>query len=124
MKLRSRKQNAYAADHPNIKHSSARNIHAPTSPKTLLLQETENKSNASAPLIVNNIKPAYLSRYLARRERMDKQELGMQSLGMRALMATLDEIQPHQISLMPRVVLESPTALMSTQYLCGMARPD
>jgi len=39
-------------------------------------------------------------------------------------MATLEEIQPHRISLRPRVVLESPKALMSSKYLCGMARPD
>jgi len=55
---------------------------------------------------------------------MDEQELGLQSLGTRALMATLEEIQPHWISLRPRVVLESPKALMSSQYLCGTARPD
>jgi hypothetical protein len=42
-KLGSRKENAYAADHRNIKHSSARNTHVPTSQITLLLQETENK---------------------------------------------------------------------------------
>jgi hypothetical protein len=48
----------------------------------------------------------------------------LQSLGTRALMATLEEIQPHRISLRPRVVLESPKALMSSQYLCGTARPD
>jgi len=39
-------------------------------------------------------------------------------------MATLEEIQPHRISLRPRVVLESPKALMSSQSLCGTARPD
>ena len=39
-------------------------------------------------------------------------------------MATLEGIQPHQMSLRPRVVLESPKALMSSQYLCGTARPD
>jgi hypothetical protein len=55
---------------------------------------------------------------------MDERELGLQSLGTRALMATLEEIQPHRISLRPRVVLESPKALMSSQYLCGTARPD
>jgi hypothetical protein len=55
---------------------------------------------------------------------MDEWELGLQSLGMRALMATLEEIQPHRISLRPRVVLESPKALMSSQYLCGTARRD
>jgi hypothetical protein len=57
-KLRSRKENAYAADHPNMKNSGARNIHAPTTPKTSLLQETENKSNPSAPSIVKNQKPS------------------------------------------------------------------
>jgi len=55
-KLGSRKENAYAEDHKNIKHSDARNIHAPSSPKTLLPQEPEYKSNASAPSIVNNQK--------------------------------------------------------------------
>jgi len=48
-KLRSWKENAYTVGYPNIKHSGARNIHVPTSPKTLLTQETENKSNTSAP---------------------------------------------------------------------------
>jgi hypothetical protein len=55
---------------------------------------------------------------------MDERELGLQSLGMRALMATLEEIQPHRISLRPRVALESPKALMSSQYLSESARPD
>jgi hypothetical protein len=55
-KLGIRKENAYAADHRNINHSGARNIHAPTFPKTLLPQETVNKSNTSAPSIVNNQK--------------------------------------------------------------------
>jgi hypothetical protein len=55
-KLGSGKENAYFADHRNIKHSGAQNIHAPTSPKTLLPQETENKSSTSAPSIVNNKK--------------------------------------------------------------------
>jgi len=54
MKLGSQKENAYATDHPNLKHSGARNIHVPTSPKTVVLQEMGNKSNASAPSIVNN----------------------------------------------------------------------
>jgi len=39
-------------------------------------------------------------------------------------MATLEEVQPHRISLRPRVVLESLKAQMSCQYLCGTARPD
>jgi len=55
---------------------------------------------------------------------MDERELGLQSLGTRALMATLKEIQPHRISLRPRVVSESPKALTSSQYLFGTARPD
>jgi len=37
-------------------------------------------------------------------------------------MATSEEIQPHRISLRPRVVLDSLQALMSRQCLCGMAR--
>jgi hypothetical protein len=55
---------------------------------------------------------------------MDERELGLPSLGTSVLMATLEEIQQHRISLRPRVVLETPKALMSSQYLCGTARPD
>jgi len=51
-------------------------------------------------------KQTYLSWYLARWERIDELELGMQSLGTSALMATMEEIQKHWVSLMPRVVLE------------------
>jgi len=39
-------------------------------------------------------------------------------------MATLEDIHPHWISLRPRVVLVGPKAIMSSQYLCGTARPD
>ena len=53
-KLGSRKENAYATGHQNTKHSRARNIHPPTSPKTLLLNKTENKSHATLPATVNN----------------------------------------------------------------------
>ena len=56
MKLGSRKENVYIAGHLNIKHSGVRNIHAPTSLKTLLLQEMENKPNASTASIVHNQK--------------------------------------------------------------------
>jgi len=55
-KLGGRKDNAYAADHLNIRHSGAQNIHAPTFPKSLPLQETETKSSASTPSVVNNQK--------------------------------------------------------------------
>jgi hypothetical protein len=51
-------------------------------------------------------------------------ELGMQAVATRASMATLDEVQPHRISLRPRVVLESPRAHMFSQYLCGTETPD
>jgi len=51
-------------------------------------------------------------------------ELGMEEVGAQALMATLDEVQPHQISLTSRVVLESPRATMLSQYLCGTETPD
>jgi hypothetical protein len=43
---------------------------------------------------------------------------------MQTLMATMDSIQPHWIALKSRLVLESPTAHMSSQYSCGTSRPD
>jgi len=43
---------------------------------------------------------------------------------MQTLMATMDSTQPHRIALKSRVLLESPKALMSSQYLCGTSRPD
>jgi hypothetical protein len=55
-KLRSRKENAYSSGHPDIKNSGAQSIHSPTSPKSLLLHEVENKSKASASSIVNDQK--------------------------------------------------------------------
>lgn len=39
-------------------------------------------------------------------------------------MATLDEVQPHQISLKPRVILESLRAGMLGLYLCSTETPD
>jgi len=39
-------------------------------------------------------------------------------------MATLNSIEQHQITSKSRVVLESPEALMSSQYVCGTSRPD
>jgi len=66
----------------------------------------------------------YLSRYLAWRERLDEMQLGMQAAGTRAVMATLQAIQPDWIALTPRVILESPRAHMFSQYLCGTETPD
>jgi len=43
---------------------------------------------------------------------------------MQPLMAMMDSIQQHRIALKSSVLLESPNALMSTQYLCGTSRPD
>ena len=43
---------------------------------------------------------------------------------MPTFMATMDSIQPHQIALKARVLLESPKAPMSSQYLCGTSRLD
>jgi len=43
---------------------------------------------------------------------------------MQTLLANIDSIQPHQITLTPRVLLEIPKAQMSSQYLCGTSRPD
>ena len=69
-------------------------------------------------------KLVYLSRYLAVRGMLDDMELRMEKLGMQALMAPLDEVQPHRISLKSRVVLESPRARRVSQYLCGTEIPD
>jgi len=55
---------------------------------------------------------------------VDDAELGMEKLGAGALMATLDEVKPHLVALKSRVILESPRAVMSSQYLCGTTRPD
>jgi hypothetical protein len=43
---------------------------------------------------------------------------------MQTLMVTMDSIQPHQNALKSRMFLESPKALMSSQYLCSTSRPD
>ena len=51
-------------------------------------------------------------------------ELGMENLGAQALMVTLDEVEPHRISLKSRVVMESPRARMLSQYICGTETPD
>ena len=69
-------------------------------------------------------KITYLSRNLARQGRFDEMELGMDKVGAQALMATLEEVQPHRISLKSRVVLESPRGRMLSQYLCGTETPD
>jgi hypothetical protein len=43
---------------------------------------------------------------------------------MQTLMATMDSIQPHRIAFQSRVLMESPKALMSSQYICGTSRLD
>jgi len=68
-------------------------------------------------------KLVYLSRYSTWQEMLDDPELVLENLGNRALFATLDEIQPHRITLKSRVILEG-RALMSSQYLWGTERPD
>ena len=55
---------------------------------------------------------------------MDESELELGKVVSQALMATLDEIQPHRIALQSRVILESPRAQMLSQYLCGTETPD
>jgi hypothetical protein len=69
-------------------------------------------------------KLAYLSRYLARKEGYDDNELGLERLSMRSLFASLDE-KPFtsRITLQPNIVLEK-SLQMSSQYLCGTARPS
>ena len=51
-------------------------------------------------------------------------ELGLETIRMRSLMATLDEIQPHWIAMKLRVISEPPPACMSSQYLYGTTKPD
>jgi hypothetical protein len=65
-----------------------------------------------------------LIRHLTRLERFHKVELALEGLAMQTLMAMMDSIQPHRITLKSRVVLESPKAHMSRQYLCRTSRPD
>jgi len=68
-------------------------------------------------------RPVHLSRYQTRWERLDNTELGLENLGNWAFIAALDEIQPHQITLKSRVILDCRT-LMSSQYLTGTEGPD
>jgi hypothetical protein len=71
-------------------------------------------------------KLAYLSWYLARRERFDDEELGLQRLAVRSLLASFDEVEMDRIALKSRVRLEAPRsqALFSSQYLCRSSQPD
>jgi hypothetical protein len=71
-------------------------------------------------------KLAYLLRHLARRERIDDKELGLQRIAFRSLLASLDEVEMHRIALKSRVRLEAPSsqAIFSSQYLCCSSRPD
>lgn len=56
---------------------------------------------------------------------VDDDELGLARTATRALLATIDErTSPHRIALKPRVILEAPYAYLSSQYLCGTARPS
>ena len=48
----------------------------------------------------------------------------MEKLGAQALMATLDEVPPHRISLKSRVILEILRARMLNRHLCGTEIPD
>jgi len=52
--LGSRKKHAKAGDRLSIKDRNAWSVHALTSPKTLLLQQMENKSNTNTPSTVSN----------------------------------------------------------------------
>jgi hypothetical protein len=82
-----------------------------------------NKSRANSHSTCSSKKLVFLSRYLTRRERLDVMESGLENLRNRALCTTLDEIHPHRIALKSNVILAG-RALMSSQYLCGIERPD
>jgi len=64
-------------------------------------------------------KVAYLTWNLAWQGRFNEMHLGMEKLCAQTLMATLEEVQPHQIPIKSRVILESPTAGVLSQYICG-----
>jgi hypothetical protein len=85
------------------------------------------QSTIQAPTIlqhsVSKILP-YLSQYLARWGRFDEMEQGMVKLGVQALMATLDKVQPHWISLKSSVILGSPRVRILSQYRCGTEIPE
>jgi len=55
---------------------------------------------------------------------MAELDLALQSMGMRALIATLEEIELSRFPLRPIVVLQCPNAQISSQYLCVMPRAD
>jgi len=48
----------------------------------------------------------------------------MEMLRSQVLMATLDEFQPHQISLKSSVIMEDQRARILCRYLCGTDIPD
>jgi len=56
IKLEGQKNNIYAMGHANITHIGAWHIHTSASLKTLLIQETEYKSNGNAYSTVGNLK--------------------------------------------------------------------
>ena len=82
------------------------------------------KSNSSDSSIIVNQKTNLSLSIPGRRDRLDLNELGFKMMRMRSLIATLDKIQPHQITMKSRVILEPPPALMSSQHLCAPTKPD
>jgi len=61
----------------------------------------------------------YLSWYLVWLGRFEQMEVGMEKLGMQALIATLDEVRQHRIAVKSRLLLDSLIVRMLRQYLCG-----
>jgi len=97
----------------------------PTSIPGLESKHRRSTSQTAAVIRYPAIKKLlYLSWYLVQWERVDDAELGMEKLAAQASIATLDEIKPHQVALKSRVILESPSAVRSRQYLYGTTRPD
>ena len=60
---------------------------------------------------------------MARKEGYDDNELGLERLSMRSLLASFDKPFTNRITLQPNIVLER-SQHMSSQYLCGTARPS
>jgi len=65
-----------------------------------------------------------LVRHLAHGKRFDEAEINLARLAMQTVMPMINSIQPRQIALQSRGVLERHNAVMSSQYLCGTPRPE
>jgi len=81
------------------------------------------KSNSSDASIIVNQKTNLSLSIPGRRERLDLNKLGFKIMRMWSLIATLDKIQPHQITMKSRVIVEPPPARMSINIYVEQQNP-